>query len=187
MKRKIALILSLIMILATLISCGNGSEDTTATTQTTQTTTTTGIVIPTGYAKYNNGNITFAYPKSWGRTDGSVVILKPSGASGNNITVAYENKNTMYDTMTTAIFNRDIKPVYEAMGLAISSASVEHKNTNGENVTVVSYTAKVQGQSMKQTQFILHCGTRTYTVTVTEVTSDAALVQNVFNTLDVSK
>ena len=187
MKRKIAVLLSLIMILASLISCGSGAENTTPTTQTTQTTTSTETVIPTGYVKYNNGNIAFAYPKNWTRTNGSTTIFTNPNGNGNNITVVYENKNTAYDTLTTASFNSDVKPVYEAMGLAISNAKVEHKTTNGEKVTVISYTAKTQGRTIKQTQFVIHSGNRTYTVTVSEFASDTALVQNVFNTLDVSK
>lgn len=187
MKRKITLILSLILVLATLISCGNGSANTTETTQTTQTTTTAAIVIPAGYAKYNNGRISFAYPKNWTRSSGSTVIFTNPKGNGNNINVFYEDKNTIYDTMTTASFNSDFKPIYEAMGLTISNAKVEHKTTNGEKVTVISYTAKTQGKTIKQTQFVIHSGNLTYTVTVSEFVSDSALAQNIFNTLDVTK
>jgi len=40
---------------------------------------------------------------------------------------------------------------------------------------------------MKQTQFLTNGSDYTYIITVTEVTDDAALVSNVFETLNLSK
>ena len=90
--------------------------------------------------------------------------------------------------MDLAAFNRDMKPAFEAMGLSISNASVaQTQNGAGLAITKVAYTATVEGVSMKQTQYIITVGEKTYVVTVTEVTADAALVTNVFNTLAAAK
>lgn len=186
MKRKISFILALILALACLVSCGDtGNTSTTATSATT--TATTAIVIPASCQKYSDGYISFAYPKAWTKTNGSVTILTDPSGSGNNITVVYENKNTYYDTLTLATFNSQMKPSYEAMGMQISGASVTRKTFNGENVLVISYSARVQSRNVKQTQYVLHSGARTYTVTVSEFANDGTLTQNVTGTLDALK
>jgi len=183
MKRKISLILILMLVLAAICSCGTPAESTTATSD----TTVPAPVIPTGYTEYSNGDISFAYPSDWVKTDGSVVILTNKSGVGNNITVSYEAKTNMYDSFTVADFNSMVKPAYESMGMTISNLKIEHKEVGGEKVNVISFRNTVSGQSMTQTQYIFNAGSRTYIVTVTESTPDSNLVKNVFDTIKVLK
>lgn len=138
--------------------------------------------IPEGYQVYENGGLSFAYPEDWTKTDGSTVLLINPTGIGNNITVVYESKYNHKD-LTLDTFNEQMKPSYEAMGMTVSNATVEHKTSNGLDVTEINYTAKMMGVTMEQTAFITTIGDRTYTVTVTETTQDDTLVSNVFNTL----
>ena len=139
--------------------------------------------IPEGYQAYSNDVLSFAYPKEWSANSGSVVTLMDPNGNGNNITVVYEAKTDLYDDMTVESFNSMMKPSYEAMGMTVSNVAVEKRTTNGLDVVQISYDAKVAGQSLSQTAFITTIGDSTYTVTVTEMTPDAELVANVFNTL----
>jgi hypothetical protein len=52
---------------------------------------------------------------------------------------------------------------------------------------VISQNAVNNGVAMKQTQYIMAVGDRNYVVTVTEVVSDAKLVETVFQTLKPAK
>lgn len=173
MKRYLSLVLAALMLVAclSLTACDLLSKK---------------PAIPEGYKEYNNGEISFAYPDDWKMTDGSTVILVNSTGVGNNITVVYEAKNTVYDTITVEEFEAQMKPAYQAMGMSIKDTAIEQtKNECGTQMTKISLTttsaaAKV---TMTQTMYITHVGDRTYTVTVTEVSNDDALVDTVFNTL----
>ena len=141
-----------------------------------------GVDVPDGYTLYeNNNDISFAYPEDWTVQEGSVVVIKSK--TGNNITLAYEPKTDMYDDMTVSTFNTTLKPMLENAGMSVSEVSVEHKTTNGLDVVEISYKAKMSGQTMDQTLFVVTVGERTYSISVTEVTADSELVQNVFNTI----
>ena len=198
MKKLLSLALCLIMLLSVaLMSCDNtdnqtnetSAESTSAQTTSEDTTSestskeTTAPAIPDGYQAYNDGYIYFVYPGTWSKNSGSVVTLGKANES-NNITVVYEDKTDYYEKMTTAIFKSEMKPVYESMGMTLSGEKVEQTtNNSGTKITKVSYTAIVNGVSMQQTAYALTVGNRTYTVTVTEVTPDTELVNNVFNSL----
>lgn len=143
------------------------------------------IVIPEGYVAYNDGKISFAYPKDWSKQSGSVSILQT--LNGNNITVAYEEKSDMYVNMTIETYNSTLKPVYEAMGMMVSNVKIEKKETNGLQIVQISQTTSINGVTMTQTQYILPIEDLNYVVTVTEVVADAALRETVLNTLTVVK
>ena len=144
--------------------------------------------IPDGYKLYDNGSISFAYPDDWSMTDGSTVILINPEGYGNNITVVYEAKNTIYDDMTVEDFNELLKPSFEAMGFSVSNPEVSIiKNKAGVTVTKMTYTATVDGISMQQTIFVTTANNRSYSITVTETWNDDELVETVFNTLNVKK
>ena len=189
MKRlcyTLAVLTLLIAAIVTLNACGDTDATTASTTTTAPITTTAPVTteapIPEGYTEYKNGNIVFAYPKTWVKQDGSTVLLQDA-TTGNNVTVAYEDKNDYYSTLTLAGYNRDMKPAFEAMGLTISDPSVKQTtNKAGTAITKISHTATVSGVSMKQTMLIATFGNKTYTVTVTEVKPDQALVDTVFDT-----
>ena len=182
MKKVISLALTLLFSLCLLCACGAPE----AGTKQTSATTVPAPVIPTGYTEYSNGDMSFAYPEGWVKTDGSVVILSEK-SGGNNITVSYEAKTDLYDKFTVADFNSMMKPAYEAMGMSVSNVKIEHKIVNGEKINVFSFTTVAAGRTMTQTQYIFAAGTRTYIVTVTEATSDDALVKNVFDTIKILK
>ena len=115
------------------------------------------------------------------------MLMNPAGV-GNNITVVYEAKTTMYEEMTLTDFNTQFKPVYEAMGMTISSPSINQlKNENGLKITKIKMTTTVASVTMTQTMYVTTVGDRTYSITVTETTSDADLVKNVFDTLSIVK
>ena len=137
--------------------------------------------IPEGYQLYSDGKISFAYPKGWGKQNGTVVILLTM--NGNNITVLYEPKSDIYEKMTLESYMETYMPTYESMGVSISNVKIEKKETNGEKVIVISQNAVNNGVKMTQTQYIMAVGDRNYVVTVTEVVNDAKLVETVFQTL----
>ena len=182
MKRFFCLALVLLFAVCALCSCGAPAGGTTEAGSTTAPVP----VIPAGYTKYSNGDMSFAYPSSWVTTDGSVVILSDK-AGGNNITVSYEAKTDIYDKFTVADFNSLMKPAYESMGMSVSNVKIEHKTVNGEKINVFSFTNVAAGRTMTQTQYIFAAGTRTYIVTVTEATKDATLVKTVFDTIEILK
>lgn len=168
------------------------SDDTAAATEAatdavteaaTEVETQPTVEVPSGYAVFENDTLSFAYPKGWAKQDGSVVILQDA-VTRNNITVVSESKNAFYDTMTLEDFETQMKPAYEAMGMTVDNVKLERKETaRGLKVLVMSFDNTTQGVSMKQTQYVTTIGAYSYTVTVTEVTSDAELVQTVFDTL----
>lgn len=190
--KKIVLTLSalLILILAfAMTSCGGTTETTTeAVTTTTEAPVTTEAPLPEGYTLYDNGDISFAYPEKLSKTDGSTVILTDM-TTGNNITVVYEAKTDMYETLDNNGYKTMFKPVFESMGMTISKYNVEQiaKNAKGIAITKVTHTASVEGTSMEQTMLITTVGNKTYTVTVTEMVNDDAFVNNVLNSFGLSK
>ena len=206
MKKLLSLLLA-IFCLTALVACNTNDEDTEKNEKATRTETsatddtsvssdtasvteketeeeTRGeVAIPDGYVVYENDALSFAYPKDWVKQDGSIVILQDA-ATGNNITVVSESKNAFYDTMTLKDFDTQMKPAYEAMGMTVENVKLERKTTaTGMKILVVSFDNTTQGMTMTQTQYVTTIGDYSYTVTVTEVTPDATLVQNVFETL----
>ena len=182
MKRKNFGLFTFVLFVAcifSLVSCGAGNDG--------GSESAPDVVIPEGYTVYNDGHISFAYPDDWVKTDGEVVVIKKLGGAGNNITVVYENKTDMYEKLTLAGFNAQMKPAYEAAGMTISDAKVEHKTVGGEKIAVISYSAIMSGQALKQTAYAVTSGARTYSITVTEFSPDAELVKNIFDTLRVVK
>ena len=136
------------------------------------------------YEVLNVVGLSLHYPVDWTVNNGSVVtIINPTGI-GNNVTVAYTEKTAIYDDMTLTQFNNLLKPIMESSGITISNANVQHvTNPNSLKITKITYDAKASGVSLKQTLFITTFGTYTYTVTVTESTSEPELVSMVFNSL----
>ena len=170
--KKISLVMAVLLLIASCVFTLAACDKTAKTPE-----------IPEGYQAYSNDVLSFAYPEGWSANSGSVVTLMDPNGNGNNITVVYEAKTDLYDDMTVESFNSMMKPTYEAMGMTVSNVAIEKRTTNGLNVVQLSYDAKVAGQSLSQTVFITTIGDSTYSITVTEMTPDAELVDNVFNTL----
>ena len=143
--------------------------------------------VPEGYQLYKNNDLSFAYPEDWSANTGSVVTLMNPAGVGNNITVVYEAKTSVYDDLTVESFNTMMKPSYEAMGMKVSNVKVEKKTTNGTDVVQITYDAKMAGQSLAQTAYIVTSGEYTYSITVTEMTQDDQLVTTVFETIYTGK
>ena len=194
MKKLICTLLILTMIfsgLFALCSCNSeeNEKDTDAKiTDATKDNATTKPAIPKGYTKFDNGDISFAYPSDWKKTEGSVTqIINPTGA-GNNITVVYEAKNTLYETAKESELKTLFSQSLSASGMSISNFKLSKtKNDNIQNIVKITYSASVNSVTMKQSLFIVTVGNKTYTVTVTETNADATLVNNVFNTLTALK
>ena len=146
------------------------------------------VVAPQGYTMFNNGNIAFAYPSNWTKTEGSITqIINPSGA-GNNITVIYEAKNNIYETSSEAELKALFTQTMNAAGMSISNFKVlKIQNQNINNIIKITLLTSMNSILMTQTLFIVNAGSKTYTVTITEVNPDSTLVNNVFNTLTVLK
>ena len=188
--KKIALTLSALLVLVlalALTSCGGTAETTTETATTTTEPVITTEALPEGYVLFDNGDISFAYPESLTKTDGSTVILS-DGTNGNNITVVYEAKTNYYEKMTATDYANDLRPAFSAMGMTIKGYSVNQiKNAKGTSITKIAHTASVSDITLKQTMLVITAGEKTYTVTVTEMVNDSALVNNVLNTLGLTK
>ncbi len=196
MKKLFCILLSVLMLITAVLafnSCTpDAPEDSETTPAVTKTPTpedseTTPAVTktptPEGYKVYTKGSLSFAYPSTW--TDDVEDILQDPNGSGDNITIVSETKNDSHYQMTTDSFISEYKPAMEAMGFTISNVNVEQKtNNNGINVTKVSFDTAYMGINMKQTQFAVTFGDKTYTVTVTERVASATLVENVFQTID---
>jgi len=175
LKRSLAFVLVAATLLGAVFfmtSCGkdtasDGKED---------------IVIPEGWEVYDNGYISFAYPEAWNVTEGGVTMIQDA-ATGNNISVTYEAKTDLYAALTMEDFQKTYVPLYAQMGMLVGDASVEQLDRDGLKLTKICHNTTVNGVSMKQTQYVLDSDDRTYTVTVTEVVEDKALVDNVYNTV----
>ena len=183
--KKIVLTLSVLLVLIlalAMTSCGGNTETT------TEAPVTTEAPLPEGYTLYDNGDISFAYPESFVKTDGSTVILTDM-TTGNNITVVYEAKTDMYETLDNNGYKTMFKPIFEAMDMTVTNYAVEQiaKNATGISLTKITHTASTQGKTMEQTMLITTVGNKTYTVTVTEVVNNDALVNNVLNSLRLAK
>lgn len=184
MKKIICYLLALCMafccVLA-LVACG-GDETPDSSSLEASSEVSAGYVLPEGYQLYENGYVSFAYPSDWTVTDGSTVILQNT-ENTNNITVVYENATDMYENMTTESFVADLQPTLEAMGMTVSGVKVTQKENGGLAVTEMTYTIAFNGVSMGQTVYAVTVSDRTYSVTVTEVVPDSALVTNVYDSL----
>ena len=177
MKKMFCTVLAVLMVLGCMFAftgC-NGNKPTTSQKP----------AIPAGYVEYNDGNISFAYPQAWTKTDGSVTVL--AGTNGNNVTVTYEAKTDMYENMTIETFISTMVPAFSMMGLSVSNISIVKAKVNNVDVVKMAFTTSASGVSMSQTIYCVNVAERTYSVTVTEVQKDAALVSNVYNTLYVVK
>ena len=203
MKKFLALLLCLLMVCTSLVivSCEEDedkpsaettrtettTEETAKAETTTEETTEATSVVPTGYQLYDDGELCFAYPKTWTKTVGSTVILQNT-STGNNITVVYEAKTDYYEKLTKSTFQSELKPVLESLGMSISDETVTQvQNDNGMKITEIVYLATAQGRMLKQTMLITTVGERTYSVTITEMQTDDTLNQNVFDSLAKSK
>ncbi|MBQ8236196.1 MAG: hypothetical protein IJZ37_05910 [Clostridia bacterium] len=198
MKRLLTLALALMMALSLLALCASCTAETTDTPEENSPEATPSApvsspeeqskpaALPEGYTLYDNGDISFAYPEAFTKTDGSNVILTDT-TNNNNITVVYEAKTNAYEDLTTEKYNEVYIPVYAEMGLTVTNATVAHKEHNGIKLTTITQTTKTESVSMDQTQYVLTVGEKTYTVTVTEVVKNAELVSTVLETLTVLK
>ena len=191
-------IIYLLLVLALMMSCvssfiacdmlpfnkDESSDETPDETpaETPDTEPDTAPECPEGYKLYESERISFAYPENWIKQDGSVVILMNS-VTGNNITVVYEAKTTMYDNMTVSSFNEMFAPAFQASGMTASNVQITQTTANGLKIIKITYDATVSGVSMSQTLLITNIGDRTYSVSVTEVVKDSELVNTVLETI----
>lgn len=184
MKRLFCTFLALVMALScvlVLASCNSGKDDKKETEPPKPATA------PDGYITYDNGDISFAYPSDWKKTEGSTTMLVNKSGKGNNITVVYEEKNEIYGKASDSELEKLMKDSISAAGMSISNFKRTKTKNDYNDIIKLTYTISASGASMKQTQMIATVGDRTYVVTVTETTADQTLVDNVFNTFVVLK
>lgn len=194
MKKILSLILALLMMVSAMFafaSCesfdADGNDEKEDVDDKKDDNSKKEPTVPEGYKMYDNGDIRFAYPEEWKVDDGSVAVIS-SKNGGNNITVAYEDKSDFYDDLTAEKFMSTMGPQFSAFGQNISNVKVAHPtNEAGVKLTKISFNNTVSGVKMNQTMYVIASGSRNYIVTVTEVTTDAELVNTVFDTLCKSK
>jgi len=186
MMKKIICILLAAVALLLAVSCKKDDTEIPKETEPKEVTEAPKEpVIPEGYMVFDNTKISFAYPKEWTMKVNKVV---DDGKTGNNVTVASEPYTDIYLDMDVKTFNSTIEYALEMSGMMVSAPSIEQvKNDIGIKMTKISYKVGYNGVPMIQTMFIVAVGDENYIVTVTEVKSDAELVQNVFNTLNIVK
>lgn len=178
MKRLFCAFLALAMTLScvlVLASCGSDDQK------------QEPAATPDGYATYNNGDISFAYPSAWTVKDGNPATIADEAGAKNNITVVYEPKNDTYEKSSDAELEKTFKDSLSMMGMSISEFKRTKTKNDYNDIIKISFVSAVSGISIRQTQFIANVGERTYVVTVTEMATDKTLVDNVFNTFVVLK
>ncbi|MBP3321756.1 MAG: hypothetical protein J6M12_05330 [Clostridia bacterium] len=203
MKKLLTLTLALTMALCMLALCASCTAETTtdapeenspsslpsaeeSAPEQDQSASKPAQTLPEGYTLYDNGDISFAYPESFTKTDGSTVLLTDA-SNGNNVTVVYEAKTDVYESLTTEKYNEQYIPVYAEMGLTVKNTAVKQSNHNGIKMTTITQNVNNGTNTMDQTQYILTVGDKTYVVTVTEMVKNAELVSTVLETLTVLK
>ena len=195
--RKIVFTLSVLLVLVlafAVTSCGSHTETTTQAVSTTEPIVTTQPPITStapettksdiseDYVVYDNGSISFVYPKNYVKWAGETVLIKDV-ESGNNITIVSEKATNKYANLDKDDYVTMFKPAFEAMGMKIFKYNVEKvKNENNVVMTKITHTASLQGQTMRQTLLIVTSG-KTYTITITEMVNDDELVNNLQNSL----
>lgn len=178
--RILCMLLAMLMLVC-VVSCDKKDDEPKDTTPPTKTVT---VNAPEGYAVYKNDDIGFAYPESWTRTDASVVMLIDN-STGNNITVSYEAKSDMYETMTQSEAVELLEMVAASINATVSNVTLaKETNQNGLSLVKIACTMRTSnGVSMKQTMLITESGNQNYVVNVTEVVANSELLQTVINTL----
>ena len=184
MKKLLCMLLALVMVLAamTLVACG-GNDDDKKPTDENKEDEKTEITVPDGYTMYDNGDIAFAYPEDWTKSEESGLVMFTSGEAAS-INITAENKTDLYDDMTAEEFEKMFFPYFEAAGMTATNLKVEHTKNNGMDVMVVTYDMDVSGVSLKQAQYAVTGDEKTYVITVAvEASGDASISQNVLSTL----
>lgn len=106
-------------------------------------------------------------------------------ANGNSVEIMFEAKTDYFAMLTVQRFIADMKPVFASNGMTLSDVSVEwRKNANDMWVRVVDFKLQYMDNTIKQTLFSVTVGNEPHNITVTEVVADEALVETVFNTLN---
>ena len=137
------------------------------------------------YQTFNNGDISFAYPEGWTKTEGSVTVLINETGEGNNITIAYETANDTYSKLQSSDFDKEFGAAFASVGLKTSNGEIAQLENSSTKITRVSFDIILNDSTMKQTMYIVSASLYSYKITVTEVTPDKKLVENVFKTIKV--
>ncbi len=205
MKKFLSMFLALVVVLSALamfVACNNDNDKdddkddkkgtttvvTTTEAPTTATPTTAAPKVPNGYKLYNGEGFSVAYPKTWTDSGMEGMILFQNASTGSSFNIVSEAKTNAYDNMTVDSFNSTFKPVYEAMGMAVSNPKVDYKTIDGVKVLFLSFDVEMSGVSMKMAQFVFSLENSTYSITVSEVKgSDAGVINAMFGSLAFTK
>lgn len=171
MKKILSLFIVLILILSTMLvlsSCQGGKLP----------------EAPDGYLMYSDNHIYFAYPETLERTDnGNYVQLSPKDG-GNNITVAKGAYDSTFDNMSVETFRTYLKPGLTQAGMTITNEKVTHNTEKGFDIAIVTYDVYAYNVNMEQTLFMLKAGNLVYSITVTSLTDAEAMINTLFETLN---
>lgn len=163
------------------------AETTTEETTTEETTTEKEKPVIESYAIFDYNGVTFTYPASWQKVEGETSIVVDA-LTGNNISVVRDLSGFDYTSLTKEVYEAELIPQMEAMGVTVTDLSVEQvKNKLGTKITVIAYTVDMSGSAFTQTQYIAKAGNVSHVVTITEMVENADLLDAVFGSLSVSE
>ena len=173
MKKALSILLALTLLLGSMMifaSCGGSFQLPEA---------------PNGYQWYENSDIYFAYPDNWSKSEDDGYAQLSASGGGNNIVVSVSDYDSTFDNMTVETFRTQLLPMLEQAGMTVSGEKVTHNTEKGYDIAVVTYKITYMGISMYQTLYMFRVNNSIYSITVTELTRDSALIETVFDTLNV--
>ena len=164
------------------------TEQTTTEETTTEETTTKNKPVVESYAVFNYDGVSFSYPASWQKIEGTVSMVVDVN-TGSNITVAKEPAGYDYSKLTTELFKDEMLAAFQASGIDVQAVSVaQSENALGTKMTVLSMIVESQGIVCPMTQYIVMKENYTHIIAITEVGNGVGIVRDtLFDTLAVTE
>ena len=139
-----------------------------------------------GYALYSDDNISFEYPANWQNLTGEQMKLDP--VTGDSISVIYSEYTAecdIYFSLTKEQFEEVFMPTYKTAGYDVSEYNVTLDKKGDNDVTVISFKNVYNGLTMYQTQIVTVANDQLCTITVTEVSAEATIAEDIYASLNV--
>ena len=137
------------------------------------------VVVPDGYAVYENSVMSFAYPSNMSKNEGDAMVMFIDMNTGNNINITASAYDSTFENMTTERFYSEYAPELEARGYEVSNADVFYQGS----VLVMAFDILYNDIPMNMAQFFFSSGSYIYNITVTIVNGDMTIAQTVLGTL----
>jgi len=142
------------------------------------------------YKILTSGGFKFACPIEWKKTSYKNAEVYKDSESGNYLYVSVKNNDSeseLYKNMTPALFEQEIQPNWELLGVQVSNVEVNSvKNKNDLTVVTVQMTNIVGGVEAVQTLVVYVGEAKTVQILVTEVVADAELVSTVVDSIAIA-